>query len=117
MKNHLTVAIENNEFIISETVTIIQTNQISKTTDFKELAKIIETAGYKTAQFSEEAKIFKQSLIKLSRVTNNAKRLEREAKKAERVAIAKAKVEARIAKLQERLGAFTKSSETTEVSA
>jgi predicted nucleic acid-binding Zn-ribbon protein len=117
MKNHLTVTIENNEFVISETVTIIQTNQISKTNDFKELAKVIENAGYKTAQFSDEAKIFKQSLIKLSKVKNDVKRQERQARMRQRVADTKARVEARIAALNEKLEKLEKSSETTEVSA
>jgi chromosome segregation ATPase len=107
MKSYLTVTIENDQFVINETRTVVQSDNVAKTASFAELKKIIETAGYKTAKFSDEAKIFKQSLAKSMKQQNDVKRQEREAKKAERVAAAKARVEARIAKLQERLGAFT----------
>lgn len=109
MKNYLTVTLQNNEFVINETRTVVQSDNVAKTTSFAELKTIIETAGYKTAKFSDEAKIFKQSLTKSMKQQNDVKRQEREAKKAERVAAAKARVEARIAALQARLGAFTES--------
>jgi hypothetical protein len=103
MKNYLTVTIENNEFVINETRTVIQSDNVAKTSSFAELKKIIETAGYKNAKFSDEAKIFKQSLAKSMKQQNDVKRQEREAKKAERKQAQEAKLVERMAKLQAQL--------------
>jgi hypothetical protein len=103
MKNYLTVTIENNEFVINETRTVIQSDNVAKTSSFAELKKIIETAGYKNARFSDEAKIFKQSLAKSMKQQNDVKRQEREAKKAERKQAQEAKLVERMAKLQAQL--------------
>jgi hypothetical protein len=103
MKNYLTVTIENNEFVINETRTVIQSDNVAKTSSFAELKKIIETAGYKNAKFSDEAKVFKQSLAKSMKQQNDVKRQEREAKKAERKQAQEAKLVERMAKLQAQL--------------
>jgi hypothetical protein len=103
MKNYLTVTIENDQFIINETRTVVQSDNVAKTSSFAELKKIIETAGYKTAKFSDEAKIFKQSLAKSMKQQNDVKRQEREAKKAERKQAQEAKLVERMAKLQAQL--------------
>ncbi len=103
MKNYLTVTIENNEFVINETRTVVQSDNVAKTASFAELKKIIETAGYKTAKFSDEAKTFKQSLAKSIKQQNDVKRQEREAKKAERKQAQEAKLVERMAKLQAQL--------------
>jgi hypothetical protein len=81
MKNYLTVTIENDQFVINETRTVVQSDNVAKTSSFAELKSIIETAGYKNAKFSDEAKIFKQSLAKSMKQQNDVKRQEREAKK------------------------------------
>jgi hypothetical protein len=103
MKNYLTVTIENNEFVINETRTVVKSDNVAKTSSFAELKKIIETAGYKNAKFSDEAKIFKQSLAKSLKQQNDVKRQEREAKKAERKQAQEAKLVERMAKLQAQL--------------
>jgi len=106
MKNQLTVTIQNDKFVLTETKMVLETKTVGETEDFKELSEIVTSLGYKNAKFSDEAKIFKVSLIKRMKAQNDVKRQEREAKKAERVAAAKARVEARIAALQARLGKF-----------
>jgi len=103
MKNYLTVTIENDQFVINETRTVIQSDNVAKTSSFAELKKIIETAGYKNAKFSDEAKVFKQSLAKSMKQQNDVKRQEREAKKAERKQAQEAKLVERMAKLQAQL--------------
>jgi hypothetical protein len=103
MKNYLTVTIENDQFVINETRTVVQSDNVAKTASFAELKKIIETAGYKNAKFSDEAKIFKQSLAKSMKQQNDVKRQEREAKKAERKQAQEAKLIERMAKLQAQL--------------
>jgi hypothetical protein len=103
MKSYLTVTIENDQFVINETRTVVQSDNVAKTASFAELKKIIETAGYKNAKFSDEAKIFKQSLAKSMKQQNDVKRQEREAKKAERKQAQEAKLIERMAKLQAQL--------------
>jgi hypothetical protein len=103
MKNYLTVTIENDQFVINETRTVVQSDNVAKTSSFAELKKIIETAGYKNAKFSDEAKVFKQSLAKSMKQQNDVKRQEREAKKAERKQAQEAKLVERMAKLQAQL--------------
>ena len=100
MKNHLTITIENNQFVVSETKTVIENNVLSKTGDFKELVEIVKAAGYKTAKFSDEAKIFKADLIKKQKALGNVKRQEREAKRKERKIAQIAKLEEKLAKLK-----------------
>ena len=100
MKNKLTVTVVDNQLVLSETRTIIQETELTRTTDLVELSTLIQTAGYKSATFSDEAKELKQSIVKAARVANNVKRQAAEAKRKERKIEQIRKLEEKLAKLR-----------------
>ena len=121
MKNQITVTLVDNQFVLTETKTVIEVNVLTKTENTSELTSFISNSEYKSAKFSEDAKtrfrFLEQQAKAEFKLKNDVKRQERQARMKQRVADTKAKVEARIAALNEKLEKLEKSSETTEVSA
>lgn len=96
MKSTLFIKLVNGKFSLVEQKMVVAETELALTENYADLAEIITTAGYKNAKASPEAKAAYAEMKKAMRLASDVKRQERIAKQ-------KAKLEAQIAKSQEKL--------------